>query len=78
MLCLVGRVRNRLCDDVDGDDSDEKSWNLAGESRRMAELEDKIVDQDCLIEQYKAALGDRENEIDNLKRVSIPITVKLH
>lgn len=70
MLCLVGRV-DRLCDDVDGDDNDEKCWSAMGKSRRMAELEDKIIDQDCLIEQYKAALGDRENEIDNLKLVSI-------
>ena len=69
-MCLVGHV-NQLFDNTDGDDSDEKGWNVMRKSRRMAELEDKIVDQDCLIEQYKAALGDRENEIDNLKLVSI-------
>lgn len=70
MLCLVGGVV-RLCDDAD-DDNDEESWNVTGKSRRMVQLESKIVDQDCLIEQYKAALGDRGIEIDNLKLVSIP------
>jgi len=70
VLCLVGRV-DRLCDDAGDDDDHEESWNVVGKSRRMVELENRIVDQDCLIDQYRAALGDRGIEIDNLKLVSI-------
>lgn len=36
----------------------------------MSELGSRLVDQDCVIEQYKLALGDRDKEIDNMKRVS--------
>lgn len=68
VLYLVGYV-DRLCGEA-GDDSIEKSWRVAKQSWRMSELGNRLVDQDCLIEQYKLALGDRDKEIDNMKRVS--------
>lgn len=64
-LSLIGLYLRSVCvvGYVDAFRGEKQSWPAT-------DVANKLLDQDCLIEQYKLALRDRDNELESTKRVS--------